>query len=169
MKKCVHIFTTGIFCLLIAIIVIFGLSSLIQKHTGEKLPMTFGWGNAVVLTGSMEPAIPAKSMVIIHDTDSIEKGDVVTYIREDSRWPITHRVTFIDGNTVVTQGDANNAEDAPFHKENILGKIVLIIPPNMIPIIILVGGAFLYMMFTISQKTKQKKDIEKPKEATVYE
>lgn len=55
----------------------------------------------------------------------LQEGDVVTYIINGGTM-VTHRVVSIDrtAGTVTTKGDANNSEDAPVKKENIVGKVI---------------------------------------------
>lgn len=71
-----------------------------------------------VHTGSMDPSLPAGSMVLVCPVDSsdVRTGDVVLLVRDDQKLPVLHRVTSTettDGRVVVTtKGDANKAEDA---------------------------------------------------------
>lgn len=98
-----------------------------QRYNGVIQPMFMGWGAAVVQTGSMEPNVPAGTLIIIHEQDTYEKGDVVTYI--DYRdWSITHRVEFIQDGIVSTRGDANQVSDPLFSEDAIIGKMVFMIP-----------------------------------------
>ena len=41
---------------------------------------------------------------------------------------ITHRVIKIDGQDLITRGDANNSEDKPIKSDQILGKVIYVIP-----------------------------------------
>ena len=41
---------------------------------------------------------------------------------------ITHRVKRIAEDKVITKGDANNAEDEPIKKEDIVGKVIRTMP-----------------------------------------
>lgn len=93
----------------------------------EQLPMICGTGHAVVLSGSMEPAISINDLVIIQKQDTYQTGDIVTYI-DDKNTLITHRITEIDGTTVTVKGDANNAADPEFDISRIKGKVTAIIP-----------------------------------------
>lgn len=72
-----------------------------------------------VLTGSMAPAIPPGSLVVVRPVpfEGIAMGDVVTYqLRSGEPTVVTHRVVGVgtrgDGETVLTlRGDANPAPD----------------------------------------------------------
>ncbi|MBQ8133185.1 MAG: signal peptidase I [Clostridia bacterium] len=93
----------------------------------EQLPMINGYGYAVVLSGSMQPAFNVDDLLIIQKCDSYEVGDIVTYV-DSANDLVTHRITEIDDVSVVTQGDANNTADRAFRKERIKGKVVKILP-----------------------------------------
>jgi signal peptidase len=94
--------------------------------SGNKMPMPFGYGLSVVLSGSMEPALQVNDLVFIHETKDIEPGDIIVYQKNNEL--IIHRVVFLDGDTVTTKGDANNVEDAPFDISMVKGKMVGNIP-----------------------------------------
>lgn len=111
-------------CILIAITI----SAIVQRAMGILSPMTCGWGIAFVETGSMEPNVPVGSLVLIHEQDNYRDGDVITYYHESGRFTVTHRIVTIGENLVVTQGDANNAQDPAFTKDRIIGKVVLTVP-----------------------------------------
>lgn len=57
--------------------------------------------------------------------DSLKVGDIISY--NDENYIITHRIREINSK-IVTKGDANNADDTPIIKENVIGKVVKIIP-----------------------------------------
>jgi len=65
----------------------------------------------VVRSGSMAPAVNVGDVVIAGPVSAggIKPGVIVTY--EIGKNLITHRVLSIDGNTLITKGDANNDPD----------------------------------------------------------
>ena len=93
---------------------------------GNQLPMPFGYGMAVVLSGSMEGDAPdslsVDDMVIVKESDTYAVGDVVVYQR--GRSMTVHRIIEMDGDTLVTQGDANNAPDEPIELSIVKGKVI---------------------------------------------
>lgn len=97
-----------------------------SRLAGDAVPMPFGIGLAVVLSGSMEPEISVGDLLIIYESKNYEVGDVVVY--QSGRIAVTHRIVSISGDEVITRGDANNAEDEPITLERIKGKVVMIIP-----------------------------------------
>ena len=41
---------------------------------------------------------------------------------------VVHRVIEIDGDSITTQGDANNAADAPIDKSAVKGTVIAVVP-----------------------------------------
>jgi signal peptidase len=82
------------------------------------LPRAFGWSTLVVLSGSMEPAMPAGGLAFVEPLggDAVQVGDVVTYHRPDrDETLVSHRVHAISDHlgepTIWTIGDANESPD----------------------------------------------------------
>ena len=97
-----------------------------QTLTGNAMPMPFGVGMSVVLSGSMEPALSVNDLVIVREADSFAVGDIAVY--QDGATLVIHRIVSIDGDEVITQGDANLVEDDPITVSAIKGKMVAYIP-----------------------------------------
>lgn len=97
-----------------------------QSLTGNALPMPFGYGAAVVLTGSMEPTIMADDLIFVREEDDYEADDIVVY--QSGSMLVVHRVMEIDEETVVTKGDANNTADSPVARTLIKGKVIGTVP-----------------------------------------
>jgi len=104
---------------------------------GNKLPLPFGYGAAVVLSGSMEPALSVNDLLIIHETEDYSVGDIVVY--QDVNSLVVHRIVKDNGETVITQGDANQTEDPPIYRSSIKGVVIKNIP---------LAGAFVNAMKT---------------------
>lgn len=116
-------------CFLILVGVILGLNLYVANARtllGNSLPMPFGYGLANVLSGSMEPAFSKGTLLAVKKTRDIQPGDIVVYQSEKEL--IVHRVRAINGDEVITQGDANTAADEPFEKSRIKGKVIGWIP-----------------------------------------
>lgn len=93
---------------------------------GNKLPMPFGIGAAVVLSGSMEPELSVNDVIIVRASDGYAVDDIVVY--DSGQEMIVHRIIEKDGDTLTTKGDANNVPDEPIRIEAVKGKVVLTIP-----------------------------------------
>ena len=94
--------------------------------TGNAVPMPFGYGASVVLSGSMEPALSVGDLLIVRARDAYETNDIVVY--QSGKTPVVHRIVALDGETVTTRGDANNANDEPFPVTAIKGEVIAVIP-----------------------------------------
>lgn len=89
---------------------------------GNSLPMPFGYGAAVVLSGSMEPTIRIDDVILVARQEDYEVDDIVVY--QSGSILVVHRIIELQPDTVITQGDANSAPDAPIRKEMIKGTVV---------------------------------------------
>lgn len=114
-------FTSALALILVCNLYFIGVKSLTGEH-----PTLFGWSMAVVISGSMSPAIEVDDMVIIHRQSEYECGDVVMYKDGDSL--VTHRVAEVTDTGYITKGDANNTPDPPIAADRVVGKTVLVIP-----------------------------------------
>ena len=79
----------------------------------KQLPTIGGYGQAVVLSGSMSPAIEVNDLLIIKKCDTYKKGDIITFV-DYTNDLVTHRIVAISEEEVLTKGDANNITDKPF-------------------------------------------------------
>lgn len=103
-----------------------------SRFTGME-PSLFGNRLYVVDGGSMEPTLKVNSLIIVNERtpDEILMGDILTYYGTGSKTRVTHRVIDIGPNNeyFITQGDANNVEDAiPVERENVIGIVTFSIP-----------------------------------------
>lgn len=138
---------------------------------GNSLPMPFGCGVAVVLSGSMEPTIRIDDLIIVTEQEDYRENDIIAY--QSGSMVVVHRIIQVEPDTVITQGDANNAPDAPIRKEMIKGKVVHWIPgagriarllKSPVATVILVGGALLLSELTLrKEKKKDEDELEKIK------
>ena len=97
-----------------------------KNLVGNEIPMPFGYGAAVVLSGSMEPTLSTGDLIIVKEQPEFAIDDVVVY--QDENGLVVHRIIAMDGETIVTQGDANNAADAPVSVTALKGSVIGAIP-----------------------------------------
>lgn len=114
-------------------IFIFGVILLITLYNNIQVKILkntyssfFGYSIFGVQTGSMADAINAGDWIIVRNSNEIKVNDVVTYYRDGDF--ITHRVVEAYNGTYITKGDANNAKDEPISRDQIVGKVVKILP-----------------------------------------
>lgn len=114
------------FTSVLALILAFNVYFIAAKAVTGEQPTLFGWSAAVVISGSMSPAIEVNDMVIIHSQNDYTCGDVIMYKDGDSL--VTHRVEEVTQTGYITKGDANNTADPPVPAELVVGKVALVIP-----------------------------------------
>lgn len=106
-----------ILCILLVPIILMNIVLITRTYLNpEELPGIFGVKPAIVLSGSMEPAIHTGDLIFIHETEPsvLRKGDVICYLTSGKA--VTHRIMDITAGEdglprYVTQGDANNTAD----------------------------------------------------------
>ena len=98
----------------------------------NALPMPFGVGVSVVLSGSMEPTLSVNDLVIVRAAESYAEGDVVVYQSGSSL--VIHRIVRVEDEYVVTKGDANNTEDDPVSLSAVKGRMAFAIPFLGLPV-----------------------------------
>lgn len=100
--------------------------SLVQTVVSrQEMPLLFGFGKALVITGSMEPAIIPGDMIIFQEREEYESGDIVIYKANSY---ITHRIVEVTEDGYITQGDANNTADDEIVVTQVVGKVIFRIP-----------------------------------------
>ncbi|SFK14803.1 signal peptidase I [Cellulomonas sp. KH9] len=108
---------------LAVVLLLAAVTILVPRFTGS-VPLT-------VLSGSMEPALPVGSLVVVRPVDpaDVRIGDVVTYLpHPNDPTAITHRVTGVThrtdgGRTFTMQGDANDAPDLPVQDHQVRARV----------------------------------------------
>ncbi|MBP5224687.1 MAG: signal peptidase I [Lachnospiraceae bacterium] len=134
MKTVLKSFFNAVVWVIVLVLLFFVFSGMYQRffnqtrHTG-----LFGIGYAVVVSGSMEPAIMENDMIVYQaqPKDAYEVGDIIIYVRDaglPSEKLISHRIISIGEDTMIVKGDANAIEDAPITKDQVVGRMAFYIP-----------------------------------------
>lgn len=139
---------------------------------GNTLPMPFGYGAAVVLTGSMEPTIHVNDVILVAEQPTYAENEIAVY--QSGNILVVHRILEIADSMVTTKGDANNTPDAPIELSAVKGKVVGVIPGvgGIVKIlktptataIMLVGAVLLLEISFRKDKKKANDQLEKIKE-----
>ncbi len=139
---------------------------------GNALPMPFGIGASVVLSGSMSPALEVNDLIFVQEKDQYEVGDIVVY--QSGKSLVVHRIVDKDDNMIITQGDANNAPDDPINVNTVkgevtahipfLGSIVNVLKLPAVGILLLVGAVILMECSFQTEKRKKEKSLDAIKE-----
>lgn len=107
------------------------LALVLLLFLGAALPIQNNYKIMAVLSGSMAPAIPTGSLVLVVPQSHYKTGEVVTFT--GGQIPTTHRITEVRADNgqsfYSTKGDANNAADfGQISQKQILGKVFLSVP-----------------------------------------
>ncbi len=101
---------------------------------GSMLPIPQNIELKIVKSGSMEPAIPTGSLVVVKPQAAYTVGDVITFGADTkTEIPTTHRIISIMGEgqsrTYTTKGDANEEQDSKQtpHRD-IIGRVMFHAP-----------------------------------------
>ena len=136
---------------------------------GNQMPMPFGFGSAVVLSGSMEPTFATGDLIVVREREDIAVDDIVVYQQGGSL--VVHRVIAIDGDKITTRGDANNVADEPIERSAVKGTVWFWIPKlgNAVSVIkspvgticLLAAAVALVEIPHLKEKEKDDKEREK--------
>lgn len=166
-KKIINI-ALDVFIVILGVILLITVYNNIQvKILGHDYASFFGHSVFEVQTGSMGEIIEPGDWIVVKYEKNIKLNDIVTF--EHKGEYITHRVIEAYNGTYVTKGDANTAKDAPISKEQIVGKVVKVIPNFGIlrktifnPIVLIAIIITLFFLNQVFKKTT-KEDLEKEK------
>lgn len=113
----------NIIYVILGIIAIILIYNIIQISIFNKPYMNiFGYSFFQVKTGSMSGTLEIGDIIAVKLTKDVKKDDIITYEKEQIL--ITHRIIEKQGESIITKGDANNAEDEPITKKDVIGKVV---------------------------------------------
>lgn len=112
---------------ILVLVIIFNVISIISvKLMKNSYPKVFGYSYFSVISGSMEPTINVGDEVIVKLTQDVKDDEIITF-KEDGVF-VTHRIVKINGEDIVTKGDNNDSIDNPKKYNDVIGKVVVIIP-----------------------------------------
>ena len=107
----------------------------------------FGFRIYRVISGSMQPALQIGDVIIIKKANNYVEKDIITY--DNGLTTITHRIKSINGDEIITEGDANDAPDKPITKDRILGKYFFRISTFSVFSIMLTGKTIYLIMVLV--------------------
>lgn len=102
-----------ILCLILIFFILLNIFSMNNKSL-------FGFRIYRVISGSMQPALQIGDVIIVKKSNNYYERDIITY--SNGLTTITHRIIAINNDEVITKGDANEVDDKPINKEQIIGK-----------------------------------------------
>lgn len=118
----------NIIILIIVIIAIFVVYNFVQtKILNKEYCNIFGYTIFQVSTGSMSNTIEVDDIVIVKlNKENLKENDIIVFKQDENI--ITHRIIKKENDKITTKGDANNAEDNPIKQDDVIGKVIKIIP-----------------------------------------
>lgn len=170
-------YTLNVLCVILFIILILVVYAKAKiTFSNDKVHANyFGYRIFEVASGSMEPTLKIKDVVLVKVNEkNIKNKDIIVYIGDNDA-VITHRVLRIEGDSLIVKGDANNTTDAPIKKDQVVGKVVHIYPKLGIWKRILTEPKTLILIFITfllfdaalaydgKKDTKEKKSKKEPK------
>lgn len=112
---------------IVSILIIVGIYYIFQiKILNKDYADMCGYTFFEVATGSMADTIEIGDVIIVKFTKDIEEKDIIVY--KDNENFITHRLVKKEDEKLIAKGDANNSEDKPITIDQVLGKVIYIIP-----------------------------------------
>ena len=118
---------SNVLFVILGIILLLAIYSFISINIlNNKYVNFFNYTFFQVASDSMAPVITTNDLIIVKLTKEIKEDDIITFVKDDSL--ITHRVISKDSNSYLTKGDANNEFDDRVVEDNVVGKVVKILP-----------------------------------------
>lgn len=162
-KKTVNMIIRGVVILIASVFIGIQFYNWNARNVaGDNMPMPFGFGVSVVLSGSMEPALSVDDVLVVKSQKEYFVDDMVVF--SDHGTLVVHRIISIVDGEITTKGDANDSADESITAEVIKGKVVKVIPSagkllntvrSPIVVILVLGAAILLMELSFK---KEKKD-----------
>ena len=109
----------------------------------------------------MSSAIEIEDIIIVKlGNENLKKDDIITFKKENNL--ITHRIVKLNENEIITKGDNNNVADEPISRNDVVGKVEIIIPNvkiwksvfTDIKVLISLGVTVLLFVLLVSYKEK---------------
>ena len=113
---------------IVIILIILTIYSFIQLNILKQEYNTFFCYSIFnISSGSMKEAIQVDDLIITKEEENLVEGDIITFLQDDQI--VTHRIIeVLDNGNLITKGDANNSKDKIVEKQNVIGKVIKILP-----------------------------------------
>lgn len=125
-EKIIHVILNIVIAFIFLLVIVVGYNYMQLQIMHKDYTNFFGYTVFEVSTGSMAKTINVYDVILVKITKDVNENDIVTYKNEDEL--ITHRIMEINGDKIITKGDANNTEDREITKDAIIGKVISVYP-----------------------------------------
>lgn len=115
--------------IILAIALIMAYNHIQINIKGNTYTTMLGYSAFEVATGSMSNTIEIGDVILvklIEPNEPVSENEIVVFTQDTTL--VTHRIIKINGDQIITKGDANNTQDDPISRGQIIGKVVKIIP-----------------------------------------
>ena len=115
--------------IILAIALIMAYNHVQVNIRGNTYTTMLGYSAFEVATGSMSNTIEIGDVILvklIEPNEPVSENEIVVFTQDTKL--VTHRIIKINGDQIITKGDANNTQDDPISRGQIIGKVVKIIP-----------------------------------------
>ena len=155
-------FLLNILIFIFSIILLISIYTWVQtKILRNKYADFFGYSFFEIKSASMAETIDIGDCIIVKLTKRVKLKDIITY-ELDGEY-VTHRITEVRNGSYITRGDANNTEDdKPVSRDQVVGKVVKIIPKfgiirkTIFNKVVLIALIITYIYLICYQKIKKK-------------
>ena len=125
-EKIIHVILNIVIAFIFLLVIVVGYNYMQLQIMHKDYANFFGYTVFEVSPGSMAKTINVYDVILVKITKDVNENDIVTYKNEDEL--ITHRIMEINGDKIITKGDANNTEDREITKDAIIGKVISVYP-----------------------------------------
>ena len=125
-EKIAHIILNFIIVIVFLMVLIVGYNYIQLQILNKDYTNFFGYTVFEVSTGSMAKTLEIYDVILVEITKDVKENDIITF-KQDGEL-VTHRIMRINGDKLITKGDANNTEDEEITKDVIIGKVISVYP-----------------------------------------
>ena len=125
-EKIAHIILNFIIVIVFIMVLVVGYNYFQLQVLNKDYSNFFGYTVFEVSTGSMAKTLEIYDVILVQITKDVKENDIITFKRDGEL--ITHRIMHINGDNLITKGDANNTEDEEITKDAVIGKVISVYP-----------------------------------------
>lgn len=127
-KKIISILRIVLISILSLVILFFAIFICKRLINKDKPTTVFNIGFYQVSSWSMYDYLSVGDLVVVvkNDDEKYCEGMVVTYLTDEMKTPVTHKIVKREGNIITTRGinsETNNSDDTPFDVKYIIGEV----------------------------------------------
>lgn len=125
-EKIAQIILNLIIVVVFLMVIIVGYNYFQLQILNKDYANFFGYTVFEVSTGSMAKTLEIYDVILVEITKDVKENDIITF-KQDGEL-VTHRIMEMNGDKLITKGDANNTEDEEITKDAIIGKVISVYP-----------------------------------------